>query len=256
MGSRKGRERTRARQTVTAIPAWRLHAELCPSKLPKPRNNAAKLRWVEVRGRPDYLDPVGEEINLKNGRTAIVHPPPDLPAYRTEIRTIYQRAFAAARTVREQAKVLQRFGEHFPHLVFDPEGWLWPYYQTWRSGYEADDEKLLRALARGAIRKGAGWQPRGRDKAWRLAQGKKWLARSGENKKLQRLYQEYLEGIRSRDAGVRKATVERCLPPLLRVIEEQTGYRATPEELDSKKLNGVLRKVVAKRLGVRERDLH
>jgi len=43
---------------------------------------------------------------------------------------------------------------------------------------------------------------------------------------------------------------------LLRAIEKQTGYRTTQDEVDRKKLNRVLRKVVATALAVRERDLH
>ena len=217
-----------------------------------------KLAWIEARGVPDYLELAGMEKGTFNGQQTYGYPPVLTTVRLAEVQEVYREAFAqSASDLSGQKAVLGSYAAAFPHLAFDPAGWLWPLWRGWQAQYEAADRQLLTALANGIKRKGAGWMSVARQRAWRLGQSRVRLENlRAATKDLTTSYKMYCEGARSRDADVRVSTERRYLPPIVERIRELSGHTTSGPELQKLTLSGVLRVAVARLMCVRERNLH
>jgi hypothetical protein len=213
------------------------------------------LARIEAVGRPDYLDQRSETVT--GTKIVVVHPPRDSVAERREVQRVYGYAFALDVGSTFRRKVLRSYTANFPHIAFDPEGWLWPLWQKWRARRSGSDKTLIAALASGIQAPGSGWMSRSRSHYWLLQQARTRLDRLRANEQIQTLYKEYSDGTSPRNPpDVQHATEERCIPPLLALIRAESGYPASFGELKRLKLAGVLRLAASKPLGVRERELH
>src|SRR5437016_951878 len=133
------------RSASTDNPQNRL-AWLDLSELTPPTTGWDQLAWLEYRWIPDYLDALGEEGKLPDGRTYTMHPARDARADRQEVARVFEAAFQQSKLAR-QKKILRSYATNFPHLAFDQDGWLWPLWQQWRSRYSSKDRLFLAALA-------------------------------------------------------------------------------------------------------------
>lgn len=227
---------------------------LHPSQLAPPASNAEKLKWIEFRGVPDYDDCAVAEQQLSNGRIVLAQAPRDRVADRLEIQNVYGAVFDES-TSSEKIRILRRYAANFPYLAFDPDGWLWPLWQQWRSGRSPADRRNLRALAAGIQASGTGWLTKARFHAWQLARAKAALSRLSADPELSEPYRLYLDSQKLLDETDR-LKYERHAHKVLGRIRAQTGYRTSIAELQQRKLSGVLRRAVANQYRVRERDLH
>jgi hypothetical protein len=223
--------------------------------LQKPQTPSDKLEWIATRGVPDYLDELEAEGTLPDGRSFTVYSPPDRDGYRREIQTVYDVAFQRS-DLAGRCKLLRSYTSNFPQCAFDPDAWLWPLWQQWRSGRTPEGRKLLGALANGIRAKGVGWMSKERARVWLLAQAKRRCEDWSADTQLKRLYEEYAESARSPQADVRAESEKRLLPTLITSIQSMTGYLTSSAELRKAKLSGVLRLAISQAFGVRERDLH
>jgi hypothetical protein len=217
-----------------------------------------KLKWIEIRGLPDYLDKPSEVGTLPDGRSIVFYPPRDRELYRREIQKVYKDAFDRSGLVGKR-KVLQSYSSNSPNLAFDSESagaWLWPLWQEWRARYGKADRKFLSAVARGIQSRGWGWMSKKRAQARLLAQAKRALSSLKAMSPLRELYRKYREGARSTDTEERRVYDQRYLKPLIALVKRETGYQTSKFELDRLKLSGVLSLAIGKRFKLRERDLH
>lgn len=220
--------------------------------IPEPRTIGEKLDWVEIRGRPDYLD---QRFDDPGGGVWFVPPSNSVVAYGREIQRVYHAAFEEAGGA-GRLRVLRRYAANFPQCAFDPEGWLWPHWQEWRPQRQKTDRASLDALASGLRDGGGGWMSRTRARIWRLALAKKRLSAWQSDEELIRVYREYLVEARSHDEETRRTTEKRLLPRLLSLLERKTGCRTSSAELKRRTLSVVLRRAASTTFDVRERDLH
>jgi hypothetical protein len=173
----------------------------------------------------------------------------------SEIQAIYGEVFARSERA-GRASLLRNYTANFPHLAFDPDSWLWPLWQEWRARYGKSDRPFLRALANGIKAQGDGWMSAKRARVWRIAQARTRLSNFRRERRISDVYQEYLEGVRTRDSDVQANTKKRVLPRLIEQINRVGGYSTSEAELRRLKLSGVLRRAASHPIGVRERDLH
>jgi len=225
-------------------------------ELTQPVTVRERLAWLETRGAPDYLALARMEQGAVGAERWYLFPPVPIEEQRAEVQAVYRESFAQSQWAAQKKKVLRSYTANFPHLAFDPDSWLWPLWQEWRARYEPADRQLLSALANGIKGRGAGWMSSARYRAWILGQARLRLAHLKKDRGVNNLYKQYLEGTRSRDGGVQMETRKRVLPRLVERIQQLSGHLATGSELQKWKLSGVLRRAVARSLGVRERDLH
>ncbi|PYR51785.1 MAG: hypothetical protein DMF89_04700 [Acidobacteria bacterium] len=217
-----------------------------------------KLEWIEIRGSPDYLDLPGRTSTLADGRQVVSYPPPDRTVYRKEIQQVYLEALLQHQPQAAQLRILRRYTANFPHLAFDPDGWLWAQWQKWRSRYSKADQKRLQALASGIKRRGSAGTSKTRARAHMVTMARRCLAslKLDQELKLKSLYDQYRDGGDSRHADVRQASENQFLHPLVRAIEQRTRHVTSASELKRRGLSGVLILAVAKAFHVRARDLH
>lgn len=229
-------------------------ARLHPRQLAPPASNVEKLDWIDVRGVPDYDDVAVPEQRLKDGRIILRHARRDRVVDRLEIQNVYGAVFEASSSA-DKRSVLRRYTANFPHLAFDPDSWLWPFWQQWRSGNSKSDKQNLDALAAGIRARAWGWMSKKRFQARRLSGARDAFRRLTSDSTLQALYANHRDSLRIPDAEQR-AEHERHGRQLLAQIRTRTGYVSSLAELHKYKLSGLLLRAVAKQFKVRERDLH